>query len=156
VLYVGVDLATSASEVFGEAGTAALCPSWRVAKLQPVDPIRVFDLTMPGAAMAIGALPGLADAAEPRELTQSWARAIYEDDPVGRHVDGIRYRSAYNGDLALALWDSSTSIRTVANSAGKLADAALTEPAMLDRLAVALTQRRISFELIDSADCPSC
>ncbi len=35
MLYVGADLATSASEVFGEAGEASLCPSWRVALLRP-------------------------------------------------------------------------------------------------------------------------
>ena len=31
ILYVGEDLATSACEVFGDAGIAAICPNYRVA-----------------------------------------------------------------------------------------------------------------------------
>jgi len=104
VLYAGQDLATSACEVFGEAGEAQLCPAWRVALLRPARPLSLLDLTAPGSAMAIGALPSLAGGAYPRQLTQAWARAVYEDDPTGSHVDGVRYRSAYNGGLALALW----------------------------------------------------
>jgi RES domain len=104
VLYVGVDLATSLCEVFGQTRGALLCPRWRVARLQPTASRVVFDLCSPGAAMAIGALPALADAQLPRTLTQEWARAIYEDQPAQRRVTGIRYRSAYNGDYSLALW----------------------------------------------------
>ena len=69
VLYVGDSLATSACEVFGEAGEARICPSYRVALLRPVGRIITFDLTAPGAAMAIGALPSLADGVYPRRLT---------------------------------------------------------------------------------------
>jgi RES domain len=35
VLYVGEDLATSACEVFGDAGIAAICPNYRVAIIAP-------------------------------------------------------------------------------------------------------------------------
>ena len=76
VLYVGDGLATSACEVFGEAGEALICPSWRVALLEPVTRQRLLDLVRPGSAMAIGALPTLGDGALPRSLTQQWARAI--------------------------------------------------------------------------------
>lgn len=107
VLYVGDSLATSACEVFGAAGEARICPSYRVALLRPVGGISCFDLTAAGSAMTIGALPSLADGAYPRSLTQDWARAIYEDDPTGQHVDGIRYTSAYNGGRSLALWEQS-------------------------------------------------
>jgi hypothetical protein len=155
VLYVGADLATSASEVFGEVGEASLCPAWRVALLRPTGQRRLFDLTAPGTAMAIGALPAVADGPYPRKLTQQWARAIYEDDPTGVHVDGIRYRSAYNGGIALALWDSYGSVGVV-SSAGRPQDVALREPAMFARLVTAMTVRRITISLIPSQRCPRC
>lgn len=155
VLYVGADLATSACEVFGEAAEAPLCESWRVALLRPTRQLTLFDLCAPGAAMEIGALPALADAALPRGLTQRWARAIYEDDPLGRHVAGIRCRSAYNGGAALALWDCAGLVETV-TVGGTAGDVGLREPAMLERLMVALAPRRITINLLDKSGCRLC
>jgi hypothetical protein len=83
VLYVGEDLATSACEVFGEAGVAAICPYYRVAIIAPTTTLTMFDLAAKGAALAIDALPALGDGNEARSLTQQWARAIYEDQPAG-------------------------------------------------------------------------
>jgi hypothetical protein len=40
--------------------------------------------------MAIGALPALGDGNEARSLTQQWARAIYEDQPAGPEITGMR------------------------------------------------------------------
>jgi len=156
VLYAGQDLATSACEVFGEAGEARLCPAWRVALLRPVRQLSLFDLTAPGSAMAIGALPSLADGPYPRQLTQAWARAVYEDDPTGQHVNGIRYRSAYNSGLALALWDSEEHVVVVQDAAGAEQDFALRHPQMLGRLEAALAARHIVITLLDPADCPQC
>jgi RES domain len=82
VLYVGEDLATSACEVFGDAGIAAICPFYRVAIIAPTTTLAMFNLVAKGAAMAIGALPALGDGNEPRSLTQQWVRAIYEDKPA--------------------------------------------------------------------------
>lgn len=155
MLYVGADLATSACEVFGEAEEASLCESWRVALLRPTRQLTLFDLCASGAAMEIGALPALADAALPRALTQEWARAIYEDDPLGRHVAGIRYRSAYNGGAALALWDCAGLVETV--TVGRtVGDVQLREPAMLERLMVALAPRRVTINVIDTSACRLC
>jgi hypothetical protein len=75
-------LATSACEVFGDAGIAAICPSYRVAIIAPTSTRAMFNLAAKGAAMAIGALPALGDGNEARALTQQWARAIYEDNPL--------------------------------------------------------------------------
>ncbi|MGC2714942.1 MAG: hypothetical protein WA366_16315, partial [Pseudolabrys sp.] len=72
------DLATSACEVFGDAGIAAICPNYRVAIIAPTTKLVMYDLAAEGAAMAIGALPALSDGNEARRLTQQWARAIYE------------------------------------------------------------------------------
>jgi len=94
VLYAGVDLATSACEVLGETGEALLCPSYRVALLRPTKQLTLFDLRAPGSALSIGAIPALADGEDPRKRTQAWAGAIYEDDPLGVHADGVLYRSA--------------------------------------------------------------
>lgn len=156
VLYVGEDLVTSACEVFGEAGEALLCPAWRVALLRPTRPRTLFDLTAPGSAMAIGALPSLADGPYARGLTQQWARAIYEDDPTGRHVDGVRYRSAYDGGLALALWDSAGTAATVTDADLIEQDHRLTHPAVLDRLEAGLARRHIVVSMVASPDCPRC
>ena len=156
VLYVGTDLATSLCEVFGEAGEARLCPRWRVAVLEPSAALRMFDLCAPGCAMAIGALPALADGFVSRSLTQEWARVIYEDQPGPDHVTGIRYRSAYNGDFSLAIWDSAGLVTTRVDAGGSSADLALADPAMIGRVAIACQLRRIEVNLISSADCRRC
>ncbi len=116
----------------------------------------LFDLASTGSAMAIGGLPSLGDGAWPRALTQAWARAVYEDAPTGRHVDGIRYRSAYNAGLALALWDSAATVVVAADTAGVEQDFALSHPEMLARLHAAMAPRHIVISLVDSADCPTC
>ena len=92
ILYVGEDLATSACEVFGDAGIAAICPNYRVAIIAPTTKLVMYDLAAEGAAMAIGALPALSDGNEARSLTQQWARAIYEDQPAGPKTTGIAGR----------------------------------------------------------------
>jgi hypothetical protein len=54
VLYVGGGLATSACEVFGEAGEALICLSWRVALLEPVACQRLLDLAGSGQGHGFG------------------------------------------------------------------------------------------------------
>ena len=156
VLYVGEDLATSACEVFGETGEALLCPAYRVALLRPTRQRILYDLSAPGSAMAIGALPSLANGDYPRGLTQAWARAVYEDDPTGRHVDGIRYRSAYNDGLALALWDSMGTVTVVRDGRNVEQDFPLAHGPVLDRLAVAMRPRHVTLALVAAGDCPLC
>jgi hypothetical protein len=155
-IYIGVDLATSASEVFGETGEATLCPEYRVALIRPRAPIGVFDLTEPGAAMGIGALPSLADGPYARALTQEWARAIFEDDPTGSPLDGIRYRSAFNGGEALALWGRRGVIEVVRDSRNRPQDFPLRDPAVFPRLVTAMGARRIPVRLIESSTCRHC
>jgi RES domain len=105
--------------------------------------------------MAIGALPALCDGNEKRDLTQQWARAIYEDQPAWRRVTGIRYRSAYNGGISLALWDISGQVRTVMTRR-RVADYALASRELLARVQTELAMRLISYELVAPADCPVC
>ncbi|NGP09309.1 RES family NAD+ phosphorylase [Rhodococcus sp. 14C212] len=156
VLYMAVDLATSACEVFGEAGVAALCPHWRVTQVEPVRDITTYDLTTPGAAMEIGALPALAADHEHRGLTQQWARAIYEDQPATTKVDGIRYRTAYNDDHALALWDCENAITIALDRSGRLRDLSLIHPHIHPRLLAALVPRHITVTDTDEDHCPNC
>lgn len=156
VLYVSADLATSACEVFGEVGEAALCPQWRVALLRPLRQLTMFDLTAPGSAMSIGALPALADAAQPRSLTQAWARAIYEDEPTGKHLDGIRYRSAYNGGNALALWDIASRLAVSADGKGTPQDFELRSRPIYARLIADLRDRHITVRLQPRNECSLC
>lgn len=156
VIYVGRDLITSACDVFGESQEAPLCMNWRVAVLRPIRRLTLFDLTAPGAAQAIGALPSLADGRHARDLTQQWARAIYEDNPAGLRVDGIRCRSGYEGGVALALWNTAGRVKTVTDAAGELADLALRDPRVLPRLEGPLAARHIATRLISSQVCTSC
>ena len=65
--------------------------------------IVTYDLTTPGAALAIGMLPPPPPATNHRALTQQRTQPIYEDPPAASKVDGIRYRTTYNDDHALAL-----------------------------------------------------
>lgn len=154
VLYVGADLATSACEVFGEAGIAAICPQYRVSIVEPTRPLTMFNLARPGAAMQIGALPALSTGAERRALTQQWARAVYEDQPAGPTVRGVRYRSAYNDGYALALWDCDDDVRIV--RAGGLQDLELADPRVFTRLQVAMTDRGINVTTVSEDECAGC
>ncbi|WP_218566808.1 RES family NAD+ phosphorylase [Vallicoccus soli] len=156
MLYVGENLLTSACEVFGESKEALLCPNWRVAVLRPVRPLVLFDLTAPGAAQTIGALPALADGHYARDLTQQWARAIYEDQPTGAPVNGVRYRSGYEGGEALALWDSAGAVAVATDANGAFVDRALRDPLILGRLEGPLVTRHITTHIISSMECPSC
>ena len=153
MLYLGADLATSASEVFGEDGEALLCPRWRVALLRPVRPLTVLDLTAAGVAMALGGLPSIANGPYPRIVTQEWARAIYEDRPAGPEVTGIRYSSAYNNEKALVLWDSVGQVQTVRTANGDQ-DFVLREGMVWDRLTAEMAHRNIT--LVRTDTCSRC
>ena len=118
--------------------------------------MRMFDLVAPGAALGIGALPSLADGDHPRELTQEWVRSIYEDDPAGVHVDGMRYRTGYEGGLALALWDSAGRVAVSPSTDGAPADHALRDPRILLRIEEPLARRHITTRVIASAECSLC
>ncbi|MGA7132053.1 MAG: RES family NAD+ phosphorylase [Mycobacterium sp.] len=156
ILYVGEDLATSACEVFGESGEAQLCPRYRVSILAPTRSLAMFDLTRKGSALAIGALPSLADGSESRPLTQEWARAIYKDQPAGPEATGIRYRSAYNFGYSLALWDCDDGVEIVRDARGRLQDMALTDSRVQERLQVQMRKRLIKVTTVSSADCTEC
>jgi hypothetical protein len=156
ILYVGEDLATSACEVFGDAGIAAICPNYRVAIIAPTTKLVMYDLAAEGAAMAIGALPALSDGNEARSLTQQWARAIYEDQPAGPETTGIHYRSGYNSGESLALWDCDADVEVVHDDAGHLQDMALADPRILLRLEVELRWRQITVTTVPSSDCNEC
>lgn len=156
VLYVAPNLATSACEVFGETGVAALCSNRRVAQVRPTREIVTFDLAQPGSAMDIGALPTLATGDLPRELTQAWAQAIYEDNPTSGKVEGIRYHTAYFGDISLVLWDCPDAVETLIDSAGMPLDLPLSHPDVRLQLIRALEPRGISVTSMSDADCPEC
>jgi hypothetical protein len=156
ILYVGEDLATSACEVFGEVGVASVCPNYRVCITAPAHKLAMFDLARRGAAMAIGALPALADGNEKRLLTQEWARAIYEDRPAGPKIVGIHYRSAYNGGRSLALWDCDRDIEVLRDARGLLQDFSLDDPRIFGRFQKAMADRHISVEKVPKTACKIC
>ncbi|WP_125610248.1 RES family NAD+ phosphorylase [Specibacter cremeus] len=161
VLYVAESLMTALGEVFGEvfgeAEEARVCPNYRVAILKPRVPIHVLDLRLQGAAMRIGALPSLATAPYPRDETQAWARAIYEDQPVaGTKVRGIYYDAAYSNGGALALWDTTGDVVGV-SVRGIRQDFALSDPRMWPRVqGEANDVLRMPASLVARRSCPLC
>ncbi len=161
MLYVAESLMTALGEVFGEvfgeAEEARVCPNYRVAILKPRVPIHVLDLRLQGAAMRIGALPSLATAPYPRDETQAWARAIYEDQPVaGTKVRGIYYDAAYSNGGALALWDTTGDVVGV-SVRGIRQDFALSDPRMWPRVqGEANDVLRMPASLVARRSCPLC
>ena len=69
---------------------------------------------------------------------------------------GIRYRSAYNAGIALALWDTTGEIRVLVDDNGTDADVPLNHPGMLIRLKTLLMERHIVIRNIPREDCPRC
>lgn len=106
--------------------------------------------------MAIGALPSLADGNEARSLTQQWARGIFEDQPAGPDVCGVRYRTAYNFGYSLALWDCDNSVDIVRDSSSRAQDLSLQDPRVLRRLQVEMRKRRIGVTTISESECAIC
>ena len=104
--------------------------------------------------MAIGALPALSTGNERRALTQEWARAIFEDQPAGPAVRGVRYRSAYNDGISVALWDCEGDVRIVRTGGGQ--DLPLDDPRVLRRLQAVMSERRINVTTMREADCAAC
>lgn len=156
VIYFGVDLATAACEVFGEALTAHVCSNFRVTLVRPVREIVTYDLDQANAAMAIGAVPALASGNEDRELTQQWAQAIYEDQPAATKVEGIRYRTAYRGDYSIALWDCPDAVEVALDKDGQPLDIPLNVGRGRHLLLDALSGSGISTTFIADADCLKC
>lgn len=116
----------------------------------------MFDLAQRGAALAIGALPALADGSEPRSLTQEWARAMFEDQPAGPEATGVRYRTGYNFGYSLALWDCDDGVQIVSDARGRPQDMALNEPRVLLRLQVQMRKRLINVTTVSADDCEEC
>ncbi|WP_418345857.1 RES family NAD+ phosphorylase [Rhodococcus pyridinivorans] len=156
VLYVGEDLATAACEVFGQAGVAPLCSRRRISQVVPTREVQTYAMDTPGAAMALGALPALADADLPRERTQEWARAIYEDQPAREKIEGIRYRTAYYGGTSLVLWDCPDAVAVARDAAGQPLVLPLVHDAVRLRLVKALLPLNIPVTLVADTSCREC
>ena len=87
---------------------------------------------------------------------QQWARGIFEDQPAGPDVCGVRCRTAYNFGYSLALWDCDDSVEIVHDSAGRVQDLALDNPRVLGRLQVEMRKRRIDVTTIPESECSTC
>ncbi len=102
VYYLADGLDCALAEAFPEQWPeVAICPRRRALWAAPSDRATLLDLTSNGS-MAIGALATLGSGSESRRMTERWAGAIYEDLSA---LDGVRYRAAHQGGLALAAWE---------------------------------------------------
>jgi hypothetical protein len=155
VIYLAETLATSGAEVFGDTFSASVCPQRFVGRVVPTALIEVQDLVGNGA-MLLGASQVLAAGDNPRPDTQQWARAIYDDNPPGRPVAGIRYSGAHQSGICLALWDRATALTIASMKAGQPADLPLTTPGVWHRFVNAMAQLSVVVTRIEAADCPCC
>lgn len=137
-------------------GVANICPNYRVSIVAPTRELAMYDLARKGAAMAIGALPALADGNEKRSLTQEWARAIYEDQPAGPEIVGIHYRTGYNAGSSLALWDCDRDIEVLRDARGWLQDLPLNDSRIFGRFQVDMTERHINVKTVSKGACKDC
>jgi hypothetical protein len=99
--------------------------------------------------MLTGALPAIGTADMPRDETQAWARAIYEDKPAGGSIVGVRYTSAHDEGAALAVWDSASHIQV-------LQDRQLVDPPILRRFVVAMDEVDIDVQVVAPGECRPC
>jgi RES domain len=155
VIYLAESLATSGAEVFGDTFAAAVCPQLFVGRVIPTALIEVQDLVGNGA-MLLGASQVLAAGDNRRSDTQEWARAIYEDNPPGRPVAGIRYSGAHDSGTCLALWDRAISLDIASTRTGQPADLPLYSPDVWHHFVKAMADRSVVVTRIDAADCSSC
>lgn len=72
------------------------------------------------------------------------------------HLDGIRYRTAYDGGAALVLWDSERLVEVVTSSGGEVQDLALSDPRVLSRATAGLNRRRVVVRTCGPDECPRC
>jgi hypothetical protein len=85
-----------------------------------------------------------------------WARAIFEDEPAGPGVCGVRYRTAYHFEYSVALWDCDDRVEIVRDTAGRIQNFALDHPRMLGRFQGEMRKRRISVTAVPESDCSLC
>jgi hypothetical protein len=153
VTYLGEDRKTAGAEVFWDSGnTARVCPRHRLAQLRPLATVRLLDLTDDGTD-EIGALPVLCTGdSTDSDLTQEWARAIYED--LG--VDGILYPGAHQLGICTVLFEHAAELEVVVDD-GVQVDLPLQDGRVWDRFRseyVLSSRRRVV--PIDSSGCPHC
>jgi hypothetical protein len=150
-MYLTENLACALAESFPEQWPeVSICPSQYAVLAGPDQPAALLDLTGDGA-MKIGAVATLGSGREPRQLTQRWGRAIYEDFP---QLHGIRYRGAHQGGVCVVVWERSDALEVRPGTAAP--GRQLLEPAMLDRVRVALSAQGRYPVAISSDDCPRC
>jgi hypothetical protein len=153
VTYLGENRKTAGAEVFWDEGPSAyVCPRHSLAQLRPLATIKLLDLKGDGAD-AIGALPVLCTGdSSDYELTQEWARAIYED----LEVDGICYPGAHQLGVCTVLFEGSAPLELVIDE-GVPVDLPLQDDGVWDRFReeyMSSSRRRVV--PIASDRCPRC
>ena len=100
--------------------------------------------------MAIGAVGTLGSGDEKRELTQNWARAVYEDMP---DLHGVVYRGAHQGGLSIAVWERAG---VLVPRPGIPADGLTLAGSLASRVKVALAPQHRLPVYLTAAECEHC
>ena len=160
VNYLAETLGCALAAVFPDQWPeVAICPGRLAVLAAPCAPVTLLDLTGDGA-MRIGAIATLGSGDEPRHLTQRWGRAIYEDFPS---LDGVRYRAAHQGGLAIAVWERAGALQLHPGApvhpgdlTGETRGDPLLEPVMLERVEAALAAQGRYPRAITARECRDC
>lgn len=173
VVYVADALRTAVWEVLGRDGrplrpggprVVEVCPERWVAHIEPRGG-RVVLQDLITDAVGIAAPDDLGDGPWPRPLTQSWARAIYEDCPADIRVCGVHYWSAAdrdgNGDRSgrnRVVWDTSPQLRVRQPGRGEAGteEYRLQHATILPVVADVLAEQGVLVREITSDDCKAC
>jgi len=148
--YFADDLGCALAEAFQDQVSPHIqvCPNYFSVAAAPIDAMRLLDLTGDGA-MFIGALATLCTGDESRALTQTWARAIYEDLPS---FDGIRYRAAHQGGPSVAIWQRAAALAPIGPPSGNR----LLSRALRPYVEFALERQGRELVAVTAADCQRC
>jgi len=150
VAYAAERLTTAAVEVFDGPGEALICPNYRAAVVRLTASASFQDLRGEGS-LEIGALAALGTGDVPRERSQLWARAIYEQRPVA----GVVWAGAHDYGPCIVLWERAAALEVVVDG-GVQQDFVLEGPELYPILEVDLPRLSIPVQQIRAADCKLC
>jgi hypothetical protein len=143
-------LTTAAVEVFDGPGEALICPNFRGAIGRLTATASFQDLRGDGS-LEIGALAALGTGDVPREKSQEWARAIYDQHPVA----GVVWAGAHDYGMCIALWERAAALEIVVD-AGIERDLPLVGPELFPVLEVELPRLSVPVQQIAQAECKLC
>jgi hypothetical protein len=161
VNYLAETLGCALAEAFADQWPeVAICRRWLAVLAAPRSPAMLLDLTGDAAMRNRRARDPRLGLREMPWFVARWGRAIYEDLAT---LDGIRYRAAHQGGIAIAVWERAGVLELHPGTPTSGDDGwpgargdALLDPFMPERAEVVLAAQDRHLQAISSHDCPYC